>query len=79
MQLLPRTPISAPVPQQQQGEFRKLVVVGASPTRGSILRSEPEQREGFKQRMASIGLAKEAFRDRRSKLWLAGHFMVIMM
>ena len=26
----------APVPQQQQGEFRKLVIVGASPTRGSI-------------------------------------------
>ncbi len=26
----------APVPQQQQGEFRKLVFVGASPTRGSI-------------------------------------------
>ncbi len=25
----------APVPQQQQGEFRKLVIVGASPTRGS--------------------------------------------
>ena len=25
----------APVPQQQQGEFRKLVFVGASPTRGS--------------------------------------------
>src|SRR5258707_77943 len=24
----------APVPQQQQGEFRKLVFVGASPTRG---------------------------------------------
>src|SRR6266516_7068995 len=28
--------IFAPVPQQQQGEFRKLVFVGASPTRGSI-------------------------------------------
>ena len=28
----------APVPQKQQGEFRKLVVVGASPTRGSSLR-----------------------------------------
>src|SRR6266498_2549064 len=28
--------IFAPVPQQQQGEFRKLVCVGASPTRGSI-------------------------------------------
>ena len=28
--------LSAPVPQQQQGEFRKLVIVGASPTRGSI-------------------------------------------
>ena len=27
----------APVPQQLQGEFRKLVFVGASPTRGSIL------------------------------------------
>src|SRR5439155_24654451 len=26
----------APVPQQLQGEFRKLVFVGASPTRGSI-------------------------------------------
>ena len=25
----------APVPQQLQGEFRKLVFVGASPTRGS--------------------------------------------
>jgi hypothetical protein len=27
----------ASVPQQLQGEFRKLVFVGASPTRGSIL------------------------------------------
>ena len=27
----------APVPQQLQGEFRKLVFVGASPTRGSSL------------------------------------------
>jgi hypothetical protein len=27
----------ASVPQQQQGGFRKLVIVGASPTRGSIL------------------------------------------
>src|ERR1700690_1662061 len=26
----------APVPQKQKGEFRKLVFVGASPTRGSI-------------------------------------------
>ncbi len=31
--------LSAPVPQKQQGEFRKLVIVGASPTRGPILRS----------------------------------------
>ena len=30
--------VKAPVPQQQQGEFRKLVIVGASPTRGSSLR-----------------------------------------
>src|SRR5665213_13598 len=29
----------APVPQQQQGEFRKLVFVGASPTRGSNFKS----------------------------------------
>lgn len=35
MQLLPRTPF-APVPQQLQDEFRKLVFVGATPTRGSI-------------------------------------------
>ena len=28
--------LEAPVPQQQQDEFRKLVFVGASPTRGSI-------------------------------------------
>ena len=28
----------ASVPQQPQGEFRKLVFVGASPTRGSSLR-----------------------------------------
>ena len=28
--------VKAPVPQQQQGEFRKLVIVGASPTGGSI-------------------------------------------
>src|SRR5213594_4442411 len=30
----------APVPQQLQGEFRKLVFVGASPTRGSSLRPQ---------------------------------------
>src|SRR6266571_4094882 len=36
VRLLLRTPFFAPVPQQQQGEFRKLVFVGASPTRGSI-------------------------------------------
>ena len=36
VQFLPWTPFFAPVPQQQQGEFRKLVIVGASPTRGSI-------------------------------------------
>src|SRR5437867_12903652 len=35
VRLLPRTPFVAPVPQQRQGEFRKLVFVGASPTRGS--------------------------------------------
>ena len=29
----------APVPQQLQGEFRKLVFVGASPTRGSSFKS----------------------------------------
>ena len=29
------TSFKAPVPQQLQGEFRKLVFVGASPTRGS--------------------------------------------
>ena len=29
--------LNAPVPQQPQGEFRKLVFVGASPTRGSSL------------------------------------------
>jgi hypothetical protein len=29
----------APVPQQLQGEFRKLVFVGASPTRGSNFKS----------------------------------------
>jgi hypothetical protein len=29
------TIFKAPVPQKQQGEFRKLVFVGASPTRGS--------------------------------------------
>lgn len=28
--------VKAPVPQQLQGEFRKLVFVGASPTRGSM-------------------------------------------
>ncbi len=38
MQLLPWTPFAS-VPQQPQGEFCKLVFVGASPTRGSILRS----------------------------------------
>ena len=31
------TSFKAPVPQQLQGEFRKLVFVGASPTRGSNL------------------------------------------
>ena len=31
------TIFKAPVPQKRQGEFRKLVIVGASPTRGSIL------------------------------------------
>ena len=36
MQFLPRTPLSALVPQQLQGGFRKPVFVGASPTRGSI-------------------------------------------
>ncbi len=30
------TILKAPVPQKRQGEFRKLVIVGASPTRGSI-------------------------------------------
>ena len=30
------TSFKAPVPQQLQGEFRKLVFVGASPTKGSI-------------------------------------------
>ena len=30
------TIFKAPVPQKRQGEFRKLVIVGASPTRGSI-------------------------------------------
>src|SRR5881409_3921782 len=32
------TTFSAPVPQKRQGEFCKLVFVGASPTKGSILR-----------------------------------------
>ena len=30
----------APVPQQPQDEFRKLVIVGASPTRGSIFNGD---------------------------------------
>lgn len=35
MQVHVRAPVSkAPVPQQLQGEFRKLVFVGASPTKG---------------------------------------------
>jgi len=33
-----------PVPQQQQGEFRKLVFVGASPIRGSISNQDPNDR-----------------------------------
>lgn len=44
---------SAPVPQQLRGGFRKPVFVGASPTRGSILRSEPAQ-AGLERRMPSI-------------------------
>ena len=36
VRFLPWAPFKAPVPQQQQGEFRKLVFVGASPTRGPI-------------------------------------------
>ena len=37
MQIHVRAPVSKPLClQQQQGEFRKLVFVGASPTRGSI-------------------------------------------
>ena len=37
MQIRVRAPfLNAPVPQQPQDEFRKLVFVGASPTRGSI-------------------------------------------
>ena len=39
MQFLVDTIFKAPVPQQLQGEFRKPVFVGASPTRGSSLRS----------------------------------------
>ena len=40
VQIHVRAPISnASVPQQPQGEFRKLVFVGASPTRGSIFKS----------------------------------------
>ena len=35
--ILPSAFLSASVPQQLQGEFRKLVFVGASPTRGSSL------------------------------------------
>ena len=42
VQIHVRAPISnALVPQQLQGGFRKPVFVGASPTRGPILRSEP--------------------------------------
>ena len=40
MRVLSWTPFfKAPVPQQLQGEFRKLVFVGASPTRGSNFKS----------------------------------------
>jgi hypothetical protein len=35
---------NAPVPQQLQGEFRKLVFVGASPTRGPIQMRNAEYR-----------------------------------
>ena len=39
----------------------KQVDVGALPTDSTILRLESDQREGFKRRMSSIGLAKEDF------------------
>jgi hypothetical protein len=80
VRIVPWTPFSKPLCLQKlQGEFRKLVFVGASPTRGSILRLEPEQREGFKRRMSFIGSAKEDFYALGSKLWMAGQRMVIMM
>ena len=37
------------MPQQPQGEFRKLVFVGASPTRGSNLRLPASARQAFYQ------------------------------
>jgi hypothetical protein len=42
----------ASVPQQPQERFRKPLIVGASPTRGSILRSE--QPSCSERRMSSI-------------------------
>jgi hypothetical protein len=37
----------------------KLLQVGVTPTPATILRLEPERRDGFKRRMSSIGLAME--------------------
>ena len=46
VQFLPWTPFAS-VPQQPQGEFRKLVFVGASPTRGSSLRLPATARQAI--------------------------------
>ena len=61
----------APVPQQLQGGFRKPVFVGASPTRGSSLRSEPAQAES-ERRMPSIALCEGGLSVQGSEPRMAG-------
>jgi hypothetical protein len=64
----------APVPQQPQGGFRKPVFVGASPTRGSILRSwSASDWVRAKDTLHSLR-AKEGFLQPGSALWMAGQF-----
>ena len=68
----------APVPQQLQGGFRKPVFVGASPTRGSSLRSEPAPDwVRAKDALHSV-CAKEGFLRSGSELWMTGQLSRIV-